>query len=125
NTDDIYPSPGAITLERLKGISLAERMQPDNMALSAFGVWRWRPDGTPEPGFVLNHERYSAARILLAGENFGCGSSREHAVWCLMAIGIRCIIAPSFGDIFFGNCFKNGLLAVTLSGEEIAALATV
>jgi 3-isopropylmalate/(R)-2-methylmalate dehydratase small subunit len=71
----------------------------------------WRQD----PAFVLNQPRFASAKILVAGENFGCGSSREHAVWALMDYGIRCVVAPSFGDIFYNNCCKNGLLPVRLT----------
>jgi len=72
--------------------------------------------------FVLNHARYNGAAILLAGENFGCGSSREHAVWALEEYGIRCVIAPSFADIFFNNCFKNGVLPIVLDNVSIRKL---
>ncbi|MXZ80008.1 MAG: 3-isopropylmalate dehydratase small subunit, partial [Gammaproteobacteria bacterium] len=71
------------------------------------------------PDFVLNQKRYAGARILLARDNFGCGSSREHAPWALSDYGFRCIIAPSFADIFFNNCFKNGLLPIVLPGEMV------
>jgi len=74
------------------------------------------------PDFVLNQERYQGARILLARRNFGCGSSREHAPWALEDFGIRCIVAPSFGDIFYNNCFKNGLLPVILGEDEVDEL---
>jgi 3-isopropylmalate/(R)-2-methylmalate dehydratase small subunit len=79
---------------------------------------RWRQD----PGFVLNQPRYKGASILLARKNFGCGSSREHAPWALMDYGFRCVIAPSFADIFFTNCFKNGLLPVVLREDEVDKL---
>jgi len=72
--------------------------------------------------FVLNDPRYQGATVLLARENFGCGSSREHAVWALLEYGIRCVIAPSFADIFFSNCFKNGLLPVTLPADQVDRL---
>ncbi len=78
---------------------------------------------TPDPEFVLNRPAYAQARILLAGANFGCGSSREHAVWALAEWGIRAIIAPSFAPIFGGNCVRNGVLTVTLPSEQIAPLA--
>jgi len=74
------------------------------------------------PGFVLNQERYRRANILLARENFGCGSSREHAPWALLDFGFRCIIAPSFADIFYNNCFKNGILPVILPAEAVDQL---
>jgi 3-isopropylmalate/(R)-2-methylmalate dehydratase small subunit len=83
---------------------------------------RVRADGSEDPAFVLNRPAYREARILVAGENFGCGSSREGAVWALAGRGIRAVVAPSFGDIFAGNCLKNGLLAVTLPGDAAAAL---
>ncbi|KIT16241.1 3-isopropylmalate dehydratase small subunit [Jannaschia aquimarina] len=78
-----------------------------------------------DPGFVLNREPWSDASILICGENFGCGSSREYAVWGLMQWGIRVIVAPSIAGIFFGNCEKNGLLAITLPPDDVAALATL
>jgi 3-isopropylmalate/(R)-2-methylmalate dehydratase small subunit len=81
-----------------------------------FGRWRQAPD------FVLNQPRYKGASILLARKNFGCGSSREHAPWALMDYGFRCVVAPSFADIFFNNCFKNGLLPVVLSEAEVDRL---
>jgi len=81
-----------------------------------FAEWRKNPQ------FVLNHPLYKGATILLARKNFGCGSSREHAPWALMDVGFRCVIAPSFGDIFFTNCFKNGLLPVVLREDEVDKL---
>lgn len=78
--------------------------------------------GRPRPGFVLNDPRYEGSAILVAGENFGCGSSREHAVWALADHGFSVVIAPSFADIFYGNCFKNGLLPIALSREEVATI---
>src|SRR6202140_3210117 len=79
-----------------------------------FYDWRFRPDGQPDSSFPLNESRYRGASILVAGKNFGCGSSREHAPWALADYGFRSIIAPSFADIFFNNCFKNGLLPIVL-----------
>ncbi len=79
-----------------------------------FEELRFREDGGVNPDFVLNNPSYRNAVILIAGENFGCGSSREHAPWALLDFGIRCIIAPSFADIFFNNCFKNGMLPIIL-----------
>jgi 3-isopropylmalate/(R)-2-methylmalate dehydratase small subunit len=84
---------------------------------------RFRPDGSEDPGCVLNQAAYRTACILLAADNFGCGSSREPAVWTLMQYGIRCVVAPSFGGIFFTNCFKNGLLPIRLPIERVQALA--
>ena len=83
---------------------------------------RFNADGTAEPDFVLNQAPYQGAKILVVAENFGCGSSREMAVWALDAGGIRSVIAPSLGDIFHQNCFKNGLLAVILPGDVVADL---
>jgi 3-isopropylmalate/(R)-2-methylmalate dehydratase small subunit len=93
------------------------------MALSAFAPMRYLPDGRDDPSFVLNREPFRGAPILLAAQNFGCGSSRESAVWSLQAIGIRCVIAISFGDIFFGNCFQNGVLPIVLDGAVLESLA--
>jgi 3-isopropylmalate/(R)-2-methylmalate dehydratase small subunit len=87
-----------------------------------FFDWRFDPSGKPDPAFPLNAPQYAGASILLAGKNFGCGSSREHAVWALRDYGFRAIIAPSFADIFAGNCVKNGVLTVALRVSEIAAL---
>ena len=83
---------------------------------------RYRDDGGENPDFVLNKPPYRKARILVAGTNFGCGSSREHAPWALLDFGIRCVIAPSFADIFYNNCFKNGILPVRLAPEQAEAL---
>ncbi len=96
-----------------------------------FDEWRYLDTGQPDmdhskrplnPDFVLNQERYRGAQVLVARRNFGCGSSREHAPWALTDFGIRCIIAPSFGDIFFSNCFKNGLLPVVLDEDAVDEL---
>ncbi|MDO9435388.1 3-isopropylmalate dehydratase small subunit [Hydrogenophaga sp.] len=89
----------------------------------ALEALRRREDGTEIPEFVLNRPPFRHAPILLTGHNFGCGSSREGAVWALKAFGIRCIVAQSFGDIFFGNCFQNGVLPVIMTGEDIDAIA--
>src|SRR2546423_6861430 len=87
-----------------------------------FYDWRFLTDGQPDPSFPLNEPRYQGASILVAGKNFGCGSSREHAPWALADYGFRAIIAPSFADIFANNCMKNGLLPVTLNEAEVAEL---
>ncbi len=87
-----------------------------------FNDWRFLDDGTANPDFVLNQPRYRVASILLAGENFGCGSSREHAPWALAEYGFRAIIAPSFADIFYSNCLKIGLLPVVLPESKVAEL---
>lgn len=84
------------------------------LGVHAFDGMRYRPDGSENPDFVLNKEPYRKARILIAHDNFGCGSSREHAPWALLDFGIRCVIAPSFADIFFNNSFKNGILPIRL-----------
>lgn len=83
---------------------------------------RFRPDGGPDPGFILNRPEWAGARFLVVGPNFGCGSSREHAVWGLMQLGIRAIIGTTYGGIFFDNCANNGLLAVSLKANEIQRL---
>jgi 3-isopropylmalate/(R)-2-methylmalate dehydratase small subunit len=87
-----------------------------------FFDWRFNADGSPNPDFEMNAARYAGANILLAKDNFGCGSSREHAPWALNDYGIRCILAPSYADIFFNNCFNNGMLPIVLPSETIAAL---
>jgi len=87
-----------------------------------FHEMRTRPDGSTNPDFVLNKPAYKNAQILIAGANFGCGSSREHAPWALLDFGIRCVIAPSFADIFYNNCFKNGILPIALPQSEIDKL---
>ena len=92
------------------------------LGIHLFDEMRYRPDGSENPDFVLNKPAWRNASILIAGENFGCGSSREHAPWALLDFGIRCVIAPSFADIFFNNCFKNGILPIVLPEAEIAML---
>jgi 3-isopropylmalate/(R)-2-methylmalate dehydratase small subunit len=87
-----------------------------------FYDWRRSQDGSPEPSFPLNQTRYAGASILVAGRNFGCGSSREHAVWALEDFGFRAVIAPSFADIFANNCVKNGMLTVVQSEEEVSGI---
>jgi 3-isopropylmalate/(R)-2-methylmalate dehydratase small subunit len=104
DTDQIIPK------EHLKSIKRT------GFGDALFSAWRQSPD------FVLNDARYRGATVLLARKNFGCGSSREHAPWALMDYGFRCVIAPSFADIFFTNCFKNGLLPVVLTEAEVERL---
>jgi 3-isopropylmalate/(R)-2-methylmalate dehydratase small subunit len=87
-----------------------------------FDEMRYNEDGSEKPDFVLNKPAYRKAQILVAGENFGCGSSREHAPWALLDFGIRCVIAPSFADIFYNNCFKNGILPIRLPQEIVDKL---
>ena len=107
DTDAIIP---AVHLKSIRRTGYGEHL---------FSSWRFNEDGTPRPEFVLNQPAYAAANILVAGRNFGCGSSREHAPWALNDYGIRCVIAPSFADIFFNNCFQNGLLPVVLPEEQV------
>lgn len=89
------------------------------LGANLFDEMRFTPDGEVIEDFVLNQPAYKKAGILVSGENFGCGSSREHAPWALLDFGIRCIIAPSFADIFYNNCFKNGILPIKLSKEDV------
>jgi len=92
------------------------------LGVNLFDEMRYRDDGSENPDFVLNKPAYREAKILVTGANFGCGSSREHAPWALLDFGIRCIVAPSFADIFYNNCFKNGILPIALPQEEIDKL---
>ena len=110
DTDQIIP---AINLKRIERTGYGQFL---------FGSWRFKEDGSPDPDFVLNDPKYQNPSILVAGRNFGCGSSREHAPWALEDYGIRCIIAPSFADIFFSNCFQNALLPVVLPEEQVQQL---
>ena len=87
-----------------------------------FADWRRLPDGSPDPDFFMNQPRYADATILLTRENFGCGSSREHAPWALLDYGIRSILAPSFADIFYNNCLQNGMLPIVLTAQDVQAL---
>jgi len=110
DTDKIIPAHWLKTIKRTGlGVGLFESM-------------RFNEDGSERADFVLNKEPYRNAQILIAGENFGCGSSREHAPWALLDYGIRCVIAPSFADIFYNNCFKNGILPIVLPQEQIDLL---
>lgn len=110
DTDQIIPKQ---FLKTIKRTGLREGL---------FFDWRKKPDGSPAPDFFLNQARYQGATILLTRDNFGCGSSREHAPWALLDQGFRCIIAPSFADIFYNNCFQNGILPVILDNETVSAL---
>ena len=87
-----------------------------------FDEMRFNPDGSEKPDFVLNKPAYRKAQILVAGDNFGCGSSREHAPWALLDFGIRCVISTSFADIFYNNCFKNGILPIRLPQSDVDKL---
>jgi 3-isopropylmalate/(R)-2-methylmalate dehydratase small subunit len=99
-----------------------KRIERTGFGQFLFYDWRFLANGAPNPEFVLNDERYRGASILIAGKNFGCGSSREHAPWALADFGFRAIIAPSFADIFANNCMKNGMLPVALADEQISDL---
>src|SRR5215471_9580988 len=110
DTDQIIPKQ---YLKTIKRTGLREGL---------FSDWRYGADGAGDRSFFLNQPRYQGASILLARDNFGCGSSREHAPWALLDYGFRCLIAPSFADIFFNNCFKNGMLPLTLKSEEVDKL---
>lgn len=113
DTDAIIPS------REIKGVS------KKGLSDGLFAGWRYLAPGSRDenPEFILNQASYRQAEILLSGMNFGCGSSREHAVWALAEWGIRCIIAPSFGAIFYGNCVRNGILPVVLSNDIVENLA--
>ena len=87
-----------------------------------FSEMRFRDDGSENPDFVLNKPAYRNAKIIIAGDNFGCGSSREHAPWALLDFGVRCVISTSFADIFYNNCFKNGILPIKVSQDELDKL---
>jgi 3-isopropylmalate/(R)-2-methylmalate dehydratase small subunit len=106
-----------IRIERLTGVPR------EQLGRYAFEALRYRVDGSEDLDFVLNRTIFRNAPILIAGENFGCGSSREGAVWALMAAGLRCVIAESFGDIFYNNCFQNGMLPVVLPAATVSQLA--
>ena len=96
-----------------------KRIERTGFGQFLFNDWRFNDDGSPNQDFILNKPGYSGASVLVAGRNFGSGSSREHAPWALQDFGFRCVIAPSFADIFYNNCFQNGLLPVTLPEETI------
>ena len=110
DTDQIIPKQFLKTVER------------EGLGRGLFYDFRFNEDGTPKTDFVLNRPEYAGTGVLIAGENFGCGSSREHAPWALMDFGIRCVIASSYADIFFGNCLNNGLLTVILPEDQVQAL---
>ena len=110
DTDMIIPKQFLKTVKR------------SGLGVNLFQDMRYDDNGAEKPDFVLNKPAYRNAEILIAGDNFGCGSSREHAPWALLDFGLRCVIAPSFADIFFNNCFKNGILPIVLPQEEIDKL---
>ncbi|MBA4543642.1 3-isopropylmalate dehydratase small subunit [Thermoactinomyces daqus] len=99
-----------------------KRIERSGFGRFLFYDWRFDENGNPDPSFVLNQPEYQNSSILLTRKNFGCGSSREHAPWALNDFGIRVVIAPSFADIFYNNCFKNGMLPVKLSEEQVETL---
>ena len=110
DTDQIIPKQFLKTVER------------EGLSKGLFYDFRFDPEGHEKPDFVLNRPEYKGAGVLVAGDNFGCGSSREHAPWALLDFGISCVISTSFADIFYNNCFQNGLLPVVLKPEEVDAL---
>ncbi|MEM6422970.1 MAG: 3-isopropylmalate dehydratase small subunit [Pseudomonadota bacterium] len=110
DTDMIIPKQFLKTIKRT------------GLGVNLFTEMRYDEAGNENPDFVLNKPAYRSAEILVAGDNFGCGSSREHAPWALLDFGIRCVIAPSFADIFYNNCFKNGILPIRLPQEEVDKL---
>ena len=97
-------------------------IQRTGLGKGLFSEMRYLDDGSPNPDFVLNKPAYKNAKIIVAGDNFGCGSSREHAPWALLDFGIRCVISTDFADIFYNNCFKNGILPIKVSAEDLAKL---
>ncbi|WP_296585219.1 3-isopropylmalate dehydratase small subunit [Xanthobacter sp.] len=97
-------------------------IQRTGLGKGLFSEMRYLDDGAENPGFVLNQPAYRASKILVAGDNFGCGSSREHAPWALLDFGIRCVISTSFADIFYNNCFKNGILPIVVSKDDLDKL---
>lgn len=110
DTDMIIPKQFLKTIKR------------SGLGVHLFDEMRYKDDGSEVEDFVLNQDQYRNAKILIAGDNFGCGSSREHAPWAIMDFGFRCVIAPSFADIFYNNCFKNGILPIKLPQEQVDLL---
>ena len=110
DTDMIIPKQFLKTIHR------------SGLGKNLFDEMRYNPDGSEVPDFVLNQPAYRQAEIIVAGDNFGCGSSREHAPWALLDFGIRCVISTSFADIFFNNCFKNGILPIVMPPEVVEVL---
>ncbi|WP_336099227.1 3-isopropylmalate dehydratase small subunit [Roseovarius sp. CH_XMU1461] len=110
DTDMIIPKQFLKTIKR------------SGLGVNLFDEMRYDRQGNENPDFVLNQPAYRDAEILVAGDNFGCGSSREHAPWAIKDFGIRCVIAPSFADIFYNNCFKNGILPIALPQEQVDVL---
>ena len=116
-----YPFANVDT-DRIIRIERCARTPREEMGAWAFEMERFQPDGNENPQFVLHRAPFRGAGILVAGDNFGCGSSREMAVWAVAGMGIRCVIAPSFGEIFFGNCFQNGILPIRLPAATVERL---
>ena len=110
DTDKIIPKQHLKTIKR------------SGLGKALFDEMRYRQDGSENPDFVLNKPAYRNAKIIVAGDNFGCGSSREHAPWALLDFGVRCVIATDFADIFYNNCFKNGILPITLPQADVDKL---
>ena len=110
DTDMIIPKQYLKTIKRT------------GLGVALFSEMRYEDDGSEKPDFVLNQPAYRDAEIIVAGDNFGCGSSREHAPWALLDFGIRCVVATSFADIFYNNCFKNGILPIVLPQEDVDKL---
>jgi 3-isopropylmalate/(R)-2-methylmalate dehydratase small subunit len=110
DTDKIIPKQYLKTIKRT------------GLGTGLFAEMRYKDDGSENPDFVLNKPAYRSAKILVAGDNFGCGSSREHAPWALLDFGIRCVISTSFADIFYNNCFQNGILPIKVSPEDLDKL---
>ncbi len=113
DTDMIMPKQFLKTIKRT------------GLGKAIFFDMRYDERDLPRPEFILNKDKFKNSKILLAGKNFGCGSSREHAPWGLLDFGIRCVIAPSFAEIFYSNCFKNGILCITLSEESVRSLVNL
>ena len=114
-TSRIVPLPvNDVDTDQIIPARFLKAVDKNGLGESLFADWRYRSDGSPDPGFILNNPQYRGAQILLAGDNFGCGSSREHAPWALTAFGFRAIISTSFADIFGTNSLKNGLLPVVV-----------
>lgn len=110
DTDMIIPKQYLKTIKRT------------GLGSALFSEMRYNEDGSENPDFVLNKPAYRQAKVIVAGDNFGCGSSREHAPWALLDFGIRCVISTSFADIFYNNCFKNGILPIVVTKEQLAEL---
>src|SRR5438445_9535532 len=110
DTDKVIPKQYLTTIKRT------------GLGTGLFAEMRYNADGSENPDFVLNKPAYRNAKIIVAGDNFGCGSSREHAPWALLDFGVRCVISTSFADIFYNNCFKNGILPIVVSPEQLNLL---